>query len=61
MSSNCSMARQRHYYGLNHLHFVTTSTYRRARLFDSPQFRQYFITTLAKLRVELGFQIVGTF
>ena len=25
----------KHYYGLNHLHYLTTSTYHRARLFDS--------------------------
>ena len=24
-----------HYYGLSHLHYLTTSTYRRARLFDT--------------------------
>jgi len=29
------MPPQRHYYGLSHLHFITASTYRRARLFDS--------------------------
>ncbi len=44
----------RHYYGLNHLHFLTTSTYRRARLFDSEQFKRQFISTLADLRAELG-------
>jgi len=49
----------RHYYGLNHLHFLTTSTYRRARLFDSERFKQRFIATLSELRAELGFQIVG--
>ncbi len=31
---NFCMPRPHHYYGLNHLHFVTSSTYRRARLFD---------------------------
>jgi hypothetical protein len=25
----------KHYYGLNHLHYLTTSAYRRVRLFDS--------------------------
>jgi hypothetical protein len=25
----------KHYYGLNHLHYLTTRTYRRARRFDS--------------------------
>jgi putative transposase len=51
--------RQEHYYGLNHLHFLTTSTYRRARVFDSERFRRHFVKTLADLRVELGFHVVG--
>jgi putative transposase len=53
------MARQRHFYGLNHLHYLTTSTYRRARLFDSDRFKRNFITVLGGLRAELGFRIVG--
>jgi len=28
------MPRQHHFYGLNHLHYLTTSTYGRARLCD---------------------------
>jgi hypothetical protein len=32
---NPDLPRQRHYYGLNHLHFITASTYRRARLLAS--------------------------
>jgi hypothetical protein len=39
---NPGMPPQRHYYGLNHLHFITASTYRRARLFDSDRFRRQF-------------------
>src|ERR1039458_7647356 len=53
------MPRQRHYYGLNHLHFITASTYRRARLFDSDRFRRHFIATLDALRRELEFKVVG--
>jgi REP element-mobilizing transposase RayT len=53
------MTRQRHFYGLNHLHYLTTSTYRRARLFDSERFKRNFITVLGGLRAELGFRIVG--
>ena len=53
------MPRQRHYYGLNHLHFITASTYRRAKLFDSERFRRHFIQTLAELRTELNFKIIG--
>src|SRR5216684_6168685 len=50
---------QRHYYGLNHLHFITASTYRRARLFDSDRFRRQFVATLTELRAELSFKIIG--
>ena len=53
------MTRQRHFYGLNHLHYLTTSTYRRARLFDSERFKCNFLTVLGGLRAELGFRIVG--
>ena len=49
---NPGMPRQRHYYGLNHLHFNTASTYRRARLFDSDRYRRQFVATLAGLRAE---------
>jgi REP-associated tyrosine transposase len=51
--------RQKHYYGLNHLHFLTRSTYRRARLFDSDKFRRRWVKTLEELRSELGFKIIG--
>lgn len=36
------MSQLRHYYGLNHLQFITTITYRRARLFDSIRLKQNF-------------------
>jgi REP element-mobilizing transposase RayT len=49
----------RHFYGLNHLHYITTSTYRRARVFDSERFKRRFVSTWAELRGELGFRIVG--
>jgi len=51
--------RQQHYYDLNHLHFLTASTYRRARIFDSDRFKGYFTQTLNDLRGELGFRIIG--
>ncbi len=44
---------------MNHLHFITASTYRRARLFDSERFRRQFVATLAGLRGELSFKIIG--
>lgn len=53
------MSRQRHYYGLSHLHYLTSSTYRRAPLFDSPRFRRHFIQTLEELRRQLQFKLVG--
>jgi putative transposase len=53
------VSRQRHYYGLNHLHYLTASTYRRARLFDSARFRKHFIQTLDELRSDLDFKILG--
>jgi REP element-mobilizing transposase RayT len=45
--------------GLNHLHFITASTYRRARLFDSDRFRRDFVATLTGLRAELSFKVIG--
>jgi putative transposase len=53
------MPSQRHYYGLNHLHYITKSTYRCARLFDSERFKSQWIVTFGDLRRELGFRIVG--
>ncbi len=53
------MSRQKHYYGLNHLHYVTRSTYRRARLFDSERFKRQFVRRLDELRTELGLKIIG--
>ncbi len=38
-----------HSYGGNHLHFLTASTYRRARVFDSERFRRHWCE---KKRVE---------
>ncbi len=54
------MPRQRHYYGFNHLHYLTAATYRRARIFDSDRFRSHFVKTLAELRMSLGFKILGS-
>ncbi len=53
------MSTQRHYYGDNHLHYLTASTYRRARLFDSERFRRHFVKTLDELRVSMNFKIIG--
>ena len=51
------MPRQKHFYGLNHLHYITRSTYHRARLFDSERFKRQWIGTLNGLRSELKFKI----
>jgi REP-associated tyrosine transposase len=56
---NGAVPQLRRYYGQNHLHFLTTGTYRRARVFDSERFKRRFIATLGKLRSELDFLIVG--
>lgn len=53
------MVRHHHYYGGNHLHYLTASTYRRVRIFDSERFKSHFIQTLGELREELGFRING--
>jgi REP element-mobilizing transposase RayT len=53
------MPRQHHYYEGNHLHYLTTSTYRRARLFDSERFKTQFIRTFSELRTEMKFLIIG--
>ena len=54
-----SVPQQLHFYGLNHLHYITTSTYRRARVFDSERFKRRFVGTWAELRGQLGFRIMG--
>jgi len=56
---NHRLSMQIHYYGLNHLHYLTKSTYRRARLYDSERFRNQWVATLGELPRELGFKIVG--
>jgi putative transposase len=48
-----------HFYGQNHLHYLTANTYRRARIFDSDRFKLKFVQTLDKLRTELGFKMFG--
>ncbi|HEY6293444.1 MAG TPA: transposase [Terriglobia bacterium] len=53
------MSRQHHYNGSNHLHYLTKSTYRRVRVFDSDRFQLNFIRTLDDLRAQLGFKIMG--
>ncbi|MDE3180242.1 MAG: hypothetical protein KGM47_11370 [Acidobacteriota bacterium] len=49
----------RRFYSFHHLHFVTSSTYRPTRIFDSLRFREEFVVVLAALPVELGFHLIG--
>jgi REP-associated tyrosine transposase len=51
--------RRPHYYGYNHLHYLTANVYQRARVLDSDRFKLNFVQTLGDLREELGFRIVG--
>ena len=41
------------------LQFVTTSTYRRSRLFTCQRFCWIFVQTLRQLRQEMGFLLIG--
>jgi putative transposase len=56
---NGSVSRPIRYQGENHLHYLTTSTYRRIRVFDSELFKRQFIHTLGELRAEAGVRIIG--
>jgi len=49
----------KHFCGLNHLHYLTANTYRKARIFDSDRYKRKFVQTLDALRTELGFRIIG--
>jgi hypothetical protein len=39
----------KHYYDLNHLHYLTTRTYRRARRFDSERSRKQGVATFGEV------------
>jgi putative transposase len=47
------------YYGERHLHFITTSCYRRQRHFDSPRRRDCFLRVLEEVRAKFRFMVVG--
>lgn len=46
-------------YSPGQLQFITTSTYRRAPLFLSDRFRRCFVETLARVRQETKFLLIG--
>jgi REP element-mobilizing transposase RayT len=56
---NLSVPRLTGYYGFNHAHFLTTSTYRRVRVFDSEPFRDLWVCALGKVRSALRFKLIG--
>jgi len=41
------------------LQFLTSSTYHRAKLFESDWFRWSFVEVLGQLRIEMGFRLIG--
>lgn len=46
-------------YGLDHLHFITCSCYRRLPLFASVRAKNLFVKILGEVRDRFGFALVG--
>ena len=53
------MPRLVRYYEQSHAHFITTSTYHRARIFDAIPFRNLFVWALGQVRDDLAFHLIG--
>lgn len=53
------MPRYHRRYSPGQLQFINSSTYRRVPLFLSDRFRRNFVSTLAGIRKELGFLLIG--
>ena len=53
------MPRLVRYYEQNHAHFITASTYHRARLFDAGLLRNLFVHALGQVRDALEFPLIG--
>jgi REP element-mobilizing transposase RayT len=49
----------RRHFARRRLQFITSSTYRRTKLFDSHRFRYDFVEVLRQFRRETGFLLVG--
>jgi putative transposase len=49
----------RRYYGAGHLHFITTSCYRRLPLLEKPQHRDLLLEVLERVRWRYHFVVVG--
>jgi putative transposase len=54
-----SMPKLRRFYEGTNLHYISCSTYRRTRAFDSERFKFAFVDILRELRSELEFKLVG--
>ena len=53
------MPTHKRHYAPGDLQFLTSSTYRRAKLFESNRFRWSFVEVLGPLRTEMGFLLIG--
>ena len=53
------MAVSRRYFAPGQLQFITSSVYRRLKLFDSYRLRLMFVEVLREYRQELGFLLIG--
>jgi len=49
----------RRYFAPGQLQFITSSVYRRLKVFDSPRLRGVFVDVLRQLRQEKGFLLIG--
>jgi putative transposase len=47
------------FFEAGHLQFITTSTYRRARLFSHPQYCRLFVEALRTARLKFCFRLIG--
>jgi REP-associated tyrosine transposase len=56
---NPCVPRLTRYYGFIHAHFVTSSTYRRVRVFGVEPFRDLWARALGKVRDALRFKLIG--
>jgi REP element-mobilizing transposase RayT len=53
------MPTHKRHFAPGQLQFLTSSTYRRAKLFESDRFRWSFVEVLGQLRIEMGFLLIG--
>jgi len=59
--AGAAMSGWRRYFAPGHLKFITSSVYRRRKLFDSPRLRSVFVEVLRQLRRVKGFLLIGWF